>query len=109
MPRLVAVVLTAAMLGGCASQLSQLPVIGVPANTPARPDGPAIYPAVHDVPPPREQAVLEPEERARIQKELVAARDQQAKEAPEPGNAAKSSSGKSLFSKPSKKKTSQAE
>ena len=67
------------VLAGCASQLSNLPVVGVPANAPARPEGPAVYPAVHDLPPPRDQAVLEPDERDKIQKELITARDRQTK------------------------------
>ena len=95
----VAVALTAT-LGGCSLPIADLPLIGLPTNTPARPESTGVYPAVHDVPPQREQAVLEPEERARIEKELVAARDRQARA----GGAADSTDAQ----KGAKKKTTQA-
>ena len=95
----VAVALTAT-LGGCSLPIADLPLIGLPTNTPARPESTGVYPAVHDVPPQREQAVLEPEERARIEKELVAARDWQARA----GGAADSTDAQ----KGAKKKTTQA-
>lgn len=75
--RFAVIVLTSALLAGCSLPIADLPVVGLPANAPARPEPTGVYPAVHDVPAPREQAVLEPEERARIEKELVAARDRQ--------------------------------
>lgn len=100
MRRLAAVVVMGAALAGCSLPIADLPAIGLPANTPARPQTAAAYPAVHDVPAPREQSVLQPEERARIEKELVAARDRQARAA----GAADSSDAP----KGAKKKTSQA-
>lgn len=90
----------AVTLGGCSLPIADLPLIGIPANTPARAESTGVYPAVHDVPPQREQAVLEPEERARIEKELVAARDRQAKA----GGAADSTDARTG----AKKKSSQA-
>ncbi|MFZ5734841.1 MAG: hypothetical protein ACOY4O_19075 [Pseudomonadota bacterium] len=79
--RLAAIVLLAGAFGGCSLPIADLPGIGVPSNAPARPQTVGAYPAVHDVPAPREQAVLEPEERARIEKELIAARERQARAA----------------------------
>ncbi len=81
MRRLAAILMLGAALGGCSLPIADLPAIGVPSTAPARPETAAAYPAVHDVPAPREQAVLEPAERARIEKELIAARDRQARAA----------------------------
>lgn len=100
MRRLAAGLVLGAALGGCSLPIADLPGIGLPSNAPARPQTVGAYPAVHDVPAPREQAVLEPEERARIEKELIAARDRQARAA----GAADSSDAP----KGAKKKTSQA-
>lgn len=74
---LVGVALLGCALGGCASQVADAPLIGLPANTPARPDTPAEYLPVHDVPAPRPEAVLDPAQRDRLEKDLIAARDRQ--------------------------------
>jgi hypothetical protein len=47
---------------------------GLPENTPSRPATPAVYPAVHDLPPPRTD-VLTDEERAKLEADLIAARN----------------------------------
>jgi len=73
-----ALVLVAPVLGGCATSIADLPLVGVPADSPARPKEVGAYPAVHDLPSPREQSAMEPAEQAKIQTELVAARDRQA-------------------------------
>jgi hypothetical protein len=52
---------------------------GLPAGTPERPSAPAAYPAVHDMPPPRNDTVLTDAEQKKIQNDLNAARDQQTK------------------------------
>ncbi|HEX7791692.1 MAG TPA: hypothetical protein VF467_14340 [Afipia sp.] len=52
--------------------------MGVPANAPARPTTPGEYLPVHDIPPPRDEAVLDPAAREKLEKELLAARDRQA-------------------------------
>ncbi len=77
-------------LGGCSVSIADLPVIGLPEGAPARPKDPGTFPAVHDMPAPREQSALDPEEQARIESELAAARDRQAKAAgaPRPPGAA---------------------
>ena len=53
-------------------------MVGLPANTPARPETSAEYPAVHDIPVKRAAVVLTPEEQEKIEKDLVAARNRQA-------------------------------
>ncbi|MBX9711448.1 MAG: hypothetical protein K2X60_10485 [Xanthobacteraceae bacterium] len=80
-PRLAAVVaffLTGQLLGGCSMPVADLPLIGLPENTPPRPETPAPYLPVHDIPAPRTSTVLTPEEQDKIEKELAAARDRQA-------------------------------
>lgn len=81
----MAAVLLAAVsltLAACSSTLfSELPagVGGLPAGTPERPSTPAAYPAVHDMPPPRNDAVLTDAEQKKIQSDLNAARAKQSK------------------------------
>ena len=65
-------------LAGCSTPIADLPLVGLPANTPARPATPAEYPAVHDIPAARAEAVLTPEQQEKIEKDLVAARNRQA-------------------------------
>ena len=67
----------AGLASGCATQLADAPIIGVPANAPARPATPTAYLPIHDVPPPREEVVPSDDQRARLSKELLAARDRQ--------------------------------
>jgi hypothetical protein len=80
--RLVALALAAA-LAGCASTVADLPaqVGGLPAGTPERPAAPTAYPAVHDMPPPRQDVVLTADEQKRATAELAALRARQAKQA----------------------------
>ena len=74
-----AVVLTLALgFGGCASTIADLPVVGLPEGAPARPANPGSYLPVHDVPKAPDAPVLAPAEQARIEAELIAARDRQA-------------------------------
>jgi hypothetical protein len=73
-----ALVTLALCVGGCATSIADIPLIGVPADAPGRPKEPSAYPAVHDLPAPREQSAMEPSEQAKIQSELIAARDRQA-------------------------------
>jgi hypothetical protein len=65
-------------LGGCATSIADLPLVGTPADAPERPKEAGAYLPVHDLPPDREQAALQPAERAKIAAELAAARDRQA-------------------------------
>lgn len=73
-----ALVMLALSVGGCATSIADMPLVGVPSDAPARPKEAGAYPAVHDVPAAREQSALDPSEQAQIQKELIAARDRQA-------------------------------
>lgn len=68
----------ALMLGGCSTQIADLPGVGLPANAPERPKEAGAYLPVHDLPPERDEAAMKPAELAKIQAELTAARDRQA-------------------------------
>lgn len=65
------------VLGGCASTIADAPLVGLPANTPARPATPAEYLPVHDVPAPRQETVLDQAQQDKLEKDLLAARDRQ--------------------------------
>ncbi len=54
---------------------------GLPADVPARPVSPGAYPAVHDMPPPRNDAMLDETQQAKLENDLAALRARQAKEA----------------------------
>jgi hypothetical protein len=58
--------------------IADLPLIGLPEGTPPRSETPAPYLPVHDIPAARPSSVLTPEEQAKIERELAAARDRQA-------------------------------
>jgi hypothetical protein len=73
-----ALLLSALGLGGCSTSIADLPLVGTPADAPARPKEAGGYLPVHDLPPDRDQAAMAPAERAKIEAELVAARDRQA-------------------------------
>lgn len=73
-----ALLVLAVSLGGCASTVADLPLVGLPADAPARPQEKRAYLPVHDMPAPRDQAVMDPAEQAKLQAELIAARDRQA-------------------------------
>jgi hypothetical protein len=76
-------------LSGCTNSIADLPFIGTPADAPPRPKEQSAYLPVNDLPPNRDEGVMDPKERARIQAELSAARDRQAVSTP-----AKDTSGK---------------
>jgi hypothetical protein len=69
-------------LGACSSVFSSLPTQlgGMPADTPQASAAPAGYPAVHDMPPPRQNAVLTESEQKQAESELTALRERQAKQ-----------------------------
>jgi hypothetical protein len=71
------------VLVACSTALSEMPKQfgGLPAGTPTRPDAAPEYPAVHDMPPPRNAAVLTEEERKKVEAELAAMRAEQARRA----------------------------
>jgi hypothetical protein len=66
------------MLGACASShVADMPVVGLPANTPERPAVAPDYVPVYDTPAPRSEAPLSPAQRAQLMRDLTAARDRQ--------------------------------
>ncbi|HZR87464.1 MAG TPA: hypothetical protein VFB02_11690 [Bradyrhizobium sp.] len=69
---------SAAVLGctlvGCSSPIADMPSLDS-ADTSAKPKD--AYLPVHDLPPDRDDAVITPDQRAKIEAELAAARDRQ--------------------------------
>jgi hypothetical protein len=73
-----ALLLLAFPVGGCSTSIADLPLIGTPADAPARPKETRAYPAVHDLPQDRPDAAMDTAERNKVSGELIAARDRQA-------------------------------
>jgi hypothetical protein len=71
-----ALLLVALALGGCSTSISEMQLGS--ASTENRPKETTAYLPVNALPPAREEAAMDPDERAKVQKELVAARDRQA-------------------------------
>jgi hypothetical protein len=63
-------------LGGCATSTASSSLMDARAEAPMPPKTSAYLP-VEDLPPPREQAAMTPDERSKLKKELIAARDRQ--------------------------------
>jgi hypothetical protein len=72
----IALLLAGLALGGCSIPLSDLPSFG--GSDPAKEKDADGYLAVNATPAGREEPVLEPSERAKVESELVAARERQA-------------------------------
>jgi hypothetical protein len=92
-----ALLASALALGGCSISIADLPLVGTPADAPGRPKEAGAYLPVNELPPDRDEAAMDPAQRAKIQKELVAARDRQASAtAPkdQPANSATNSASK---------------
>jgi hypothetical protein len=70
-------VVSALGLSGCSSQIADMRSFE-PADAAAHPRESGGYLPVNDLPPGRDAATISPEERAKIEKELTAARDRQA-------------------------------
>ncbi|OCK59358.1 hypothetical protein [Bradyrhizobium sp. LMTR 3] len=86
----VATLLAAAFaLGGCSTQIADMPGFGLPADAPERPKEAGGYLPIHDLPPDRNEETMKPAELAKIQAELTAARDRQAAAATPPKPAKK--------------------
>jgi len=73
-----ALLIAALALGGCSTTIADLPAVGTPADAPERPKETGAYLPVHDLPPDRVDAIISPAERAKIEAELIAAREHQA-------------------------------
>ena len=78
---MAALFVSALAVSGCSTSIADLPGVGLPGDAPARPKEASGYLPVHDLPPEREEAVIKPAEQAKIQAELLAARDRQASSA----------------------------
>jgi hypothetical protein len=89
-----ALLLSALAVGGCSISIADLPLAGTPADAPARPKESGAYLPVNELPPDREEAAMNPAERAKIQKELAAARDRQASATVAKDSGAKDSAAK---------------
>jgi len=76
-------------LGGCSTQIADMPALGVPADAPQRPKEAGGYLPVHDLPPDRNEEAIKPAELAKIQSDLTAARDRQATASTPPSQPAK--------------------
>jgi hypothetical protein len=77
-------VIAAVGLAGCGSisekfrdTAAALPGVGLPADAPERTAQPVAFPAVHDIPPPRNNVTLTNTEQDQMERELVKARDEQ--------------------------------
>jgi hypothetical protein len=79
--KLWASVWLAAGLSGCSPGpiIDKIPadIMGLPAGTPARPETPYNYPAVHDMPPERASVPMSDEEQLRLERDLANQRDRQ--------------------------------
>ena len=73
-----ALLVSALALGGCSTSIADLPLVGTPTDAPARPKEAGAYLPVNQLPPDRDETAMDLAQRARIQNELVAARDRQA-------------------------------
>jgi hypothetical protein len=94
-----ALLLSALALGGCSISIADLPLVGTPADAPSRPKEAGAYLPVNELPPDRDEAAMDPAQRAKIQKELVAARDHQASVTAAKDAAAKDSAAKDSAAK----------
>src|ERR1700730_13642064 len=83
-----ALLLSSLSLGGCATSSAGSPLMDARAAAPAPPKA-SVYLPVEDLPPQREKPVMTPDERLKLQKELIAARDRQAPGAKARGGAAR--------------------
>jgi hypothetical protein len=72
-----ALLLLSLSLGGCATSTPGSSLMDARAEAPAPPKTSA-YLAVEDLPPEREERAMTPDERLKLKKELIAARDRQA-------------------------------
>ena len=78
-----ALLLVAMALGGCSTSIGEIPIGSAASDT--RPKDSAAYLPVNALPPDRDEAAMEPAERAKVQKELIAARERQASSAKDQG------------------------
>src|ERR1700690_1244213 len=70
-------IVCAVTLSACSIPLADVPLVGLPANAPARSENPPTYLPVHDVPPPRDETLLTAAQQKDLQGQLLTARDKQ--------------------------------
>ena len=70
-------IVCAVALSACSIPIADIPLIGLPANAPARSENPPAYLPVHDMPPPRDDALLTADQQKDLQGQLLTARDKQ--------------------------------
>jgi hypothetical protein len=73
-----ALVACALALAGCSTSIADLPIVGTPADAPARPKDPGSFLPVNNMPPERDENAMDQATRDKIKAELAAARDRQA-------------------------------
>jgi hypothetical protein len=83
-----ALLLLSLLLGGCATSTAGSSLMDARAQVPAPPKTSAYLP-VEDVPPKRGERAMTPDERLKLRKELIAARDRQAAAAKAQGGPAR--------------------
>ena len=76
-----ALLLVALALGGCSTSIAEIPIGSTSSDAHANEAG--AYLPVNELPPAREEAAMDPAERDKVQKELIAARERQASVAKE--------------------------
>ena len=81
-----ALLLSSLSLGGCATSTAGSSLMDARAEA-AAPPKTSVYLPVEDLPPKREKPAMTPDERLKLQKELIAARDRQAPAAKARGGA----------------------
>src|ERR1700688_1543420 len=85
---MAALLLSGPSLGGCATSPAASSLMDARAEAPAPPKT-SVYLPVEDLPPKREKPAMTPDERLKLQKELIAARDRQAPDGKARGGAAR--------------------
>jgi hypothetical protein len=75
---LAALLISAPALSGCATSIADIPLAGTPAEASPASKQAGPYLPVNELPPERDEAAMDPAQRARIEAELIAARDRQA-------------------------------
>jgi hypothetical protein len=89
-----ALLLSSLSLGGCATSTAGSSLMDARAEAPAPPKT-GVYLPVEDLPPKRAKPAMTPDERLKLQKELIAARDRQA-----PGGKARGAAARAQPMKP---------
>jgi hypothetical protein len=72
-----ALLLAALALGGCSTSISEMSIGSAASDTRPK-EASGAYMPVNETPPAREESAMDPAERAKVQKELIAARERQA-------------------------------